>query len=988
LAGRKQFKKKKPLDFKLRKIFQQQKSDERMASLPFSIARDPLTDRSGGMSSVQRRRNKLEGVQQQQQQKENAATKKKRGMLQSRTDANVENVKMVVSGAKSVKPNASGLRRSARNVKVQLDTPKHAISSKRSSATLSSSRSSSRQQQQRNAGNKSRSRHTPGGGAAAQQILEIGDLSNTPAHRSNNVVRDRVTPMAGDAAKRSECDVHEANGGGDGALLGVPQPADRSSFSSIKSQQQRRQGSRVVPESPTVTSARQRDEHMMQQQQQQQAVGIDWADGVTARLRDASLSDARREKVRACQKSVTSPSVWHDLLEWDFQNLEGASREHCLLAVTAAAIKQVDVATDKGAQIHALYGRSLLRTGQLGAARDVFCRMEADGSGHRLKYVYTYWPEVEKALGNADEARRVAQLGIDRGITEPTMGRPKKRTKSALATRAKSKRRSDDNGERDFIVLKDGDDDERSGDKDGADRSDDDDDADEDDDAAVQSASSLRARRDSSKNKRMLAKVRETRQNRLRLRRQGIGGGAGRVPLQVDATTPSSATTSGSEDITSDSSGVDTLPPAAQSNAPVSVAAATAQGQQQQQHRQQQQQQQPPPQVAKAARSTSTHHDDVADPYGEQQCNDVSDCASSSSSSMAFDENDTQRVLSASFLSTVQHVDEKKGMPFRAARSERNAREIFGAMAKVVGDRNMFEINGKRYFRLCKIGKGGSSRVYKVMDECMELRAVKIVDLAGVPGATIASYRNEIDVLHKLRAKPNIIHLYDSQTSDKYIALVLEYAEADLQSVLSNLRRSLRTAEQHAAEHNESPSQAHACFFNYIRLFWQQMLLAVHTIHTERIVHGDLKPANFVCHRGTLKLIDFGIASQIVGDTTNIVRPGAMGTINYIAPEAVIDTSPVDSDSNEHRIKVGRASDIWSLGIILYQMCFDQLPFAAVPLRQRMHAIANPNHRIPFPSVHRAPPSVVDVLKRCLIRDPRRRITIPQLLNHDFMLNK
>lgn len=50
------------------------------------------------------------------------------------------------------------------------------------------------------------------------------------------------------------------------------------------------------------------------------------------------------------------------------------------------------------------------------------------------------------------------------------------------------------------------------------------------------------------------------------------------------------------------------------------------------------------------------------------------------------------------------------------------------------------------------------------------------------------------------------------------------------------------------------------------------MLEAVHTIHEERIVHGDLKPANFVCVQGRLKLIDFGIAKAIQNDTTNIVR--------------------------------------------------------------------------------------------------------------------
>lgn len=52
----------------------------------------------------------------------------------------------------------------------------------------------------------------------------------------------------------------------------------------------------------------------------------------------------------------------------------------------------------------------------------------------------------------------------------------------------------------------------------------------------------------------------------------------------------------------------------------------------------------------------------------------------------------------------------------------------------------------------------------------------------------------------------------------------------------------------------------------------QQILQAVNTIHEERIVHSDLKPANFLLVRGSLKLIDFGIAKAIMSDTTNIQR--------------------------------------------------------------------------------------------------------------------
>lgn len=68
--------------------------------------------------------------------------------------------------------------------------------------------------------------------------------------------------------------------------------------------------------------------------------------------------------------------------------------------------------------------------------------------------------------------------------------------------------------------------------------------------------------------------------------------------------------------------------------------------------------------------------------------------------------------------------------------------------------------------------------------------------------------------------------------------------------------------------------------FDLTTHFWfaEQMLQAVHVIHEEKIVHSDLKPANFVLVRGQLKLIDFGIANAIANDTTNIQRDHQVGS--------------------------------------------------------------------------------------------------------------
>uniref|UniRef100_A0A8D0GK44 TTK protein kinase n=1 Tax=Sphenodon punctatus TaxID=8508 RepID=A0A8D0GK44_SPHPU len=108
--------------------------------------------------------------------------------------------------------------------------------------------------------------------------------------------------------------------------------------------------------------------------------------------------------------------------------------------------------------------------------------------------------------------------------------------------------------------------------------------------------------------------------------------------------------------------------------------------------------------------------------------------------------------------------------------------------------------------------------------------------------------------------------------------------------------------------------------------YWKNMLEAVHTIHQHGIVHSDLKPANFLIVDGMLKLIDFGIANQMQPDVTSIVKDSQIS---------------------------------------------------------KLLAIIDPNYEIEFPGI--AERDLLDVLKRCLIRNPKQRISISELLTHPYV---
>jgi serine/threonine protein kinase len=140
------------------------------------------------------------------------------------------------------------------------------------------------------------------------------------------------------------------------------------------------------------------------------------------------------------------------------------------------------------------------------------------------------------------------------------------------------------------------------------------------------------------------------------------------------------------------------------------------------------------------------------------------------------------------------------------------------------------------------------------------------------------------------------------------------------------------------------------------------MLRAVHAIHEERIVHSDLKPANFLFVRGALKLIDFGIAKAIQNDTTNIHREHQVGTVNYMSPEALTDTSKETNTAQCMKVRsyggiggdgwqLGRPSDVWSLGCILFQMVYGKTPFSHLAVLQKLQKITDPSYAIDYPAV-------------------------------------
>ncbi|KAK4539193.1 hypothetical protein LTR36_001169 [Oleoguttula mirabilis] len=297
--------------------------------------------------------------------------------------------------------------------------------------------------------------------------------------------------------------------------------------------------------------------------------------------------------------------------------------------------------------------------------------------------------------------------------------------------------------------------------------------------------------------------------------------------------------------------------------------------------------------------------------------------------------------------------------------------------------RSHIVINGKIFTQMGKIGKGGSSDVYCVMAENFKTFALKRVKLEDCDESAVRGYKGEIDLLKKLTEVERVVRLFDWELNDdkQELCVLMEKGDTDLNRILT-----LRL--------NGIDAKFDSVFARYQ---WKEMLECVQAVHDYDIVHSDLKPANFLVVQGRLKLIDFGIANAIDTDNTcNVHRDSHVGTPNYMSPESITDTNapqpgmarddagrPLKKD-----MRIGKASDVWSLGCILYQMTYGRPPFAHISNQiVRIMAITNPKHAIEFPDRGVGgtliPPALKATLRKCLNRDPERRPTIAQLLSEE-----
>ncbi|CRK93333.1 CLUMA_CG006874, isoform A [Clunio marinus] len=230
--------------------------------------------------------------------------------------------------------------------------------------------------------------------------------------------------------------------------------------------------------------------------------------------------------------------------------------------------------------------------------------------------------------------------------------------------------------------------------------------------------------------------------------------------------------------------------------------------------------------------------------------------------------------------------------------------------------------------------------------------AIKIIDKTKLDASNLQKVYREVDIMKHLD-HPHIIKLYQVMESQSMIYIVSEYASQG--EIFDYIAKYGRLTEK-VARHK----------------FWQ-ILSAVEYCHNRRIVHRDLKAENLLLDSNlNIKIADFGFS--------NFFTPGELletwcGSPPYAAPEVF-----------EGKKYTGPEIDIWSLGVVLYVLVCGSLPFDGSTLQSLRDRVLSGRFRIPFFMSSGTLQDCESLIRKMLVLQPNKRVTIEQIKRHRWMM--
>ena len=246
-------------------------------------------------------------------------------------------------------------------------------------------------------------------------------------------------------------------------------------------------------------------------------------------------------------------------------------------------------------------------------------------------------------------------------------------------------------------------------------------------------------------------------------------------------------------------------------------------------------------------------------------------------------------------------------------------------------------IRGHRFVR--ELAVGGTSAVYLAESErageMVVLKVLRDSPTAGDEHTQFTRFMQEYELISKVR-HPNVVRIFDLGIADDHAYLAMEYfSRGDLRSLIAS-----------GLDGSEALS------------YLAQMAAALEVVHAVGVLHRDLKPGNIMLRAdGSVALIDFGLAKHVQVDAEITATGEIFGTPYYMSPE------------QGHGQQLDERSDLYSLGVIFYEMLMRQKPYLAQSPMGVIYMHAN----APIPLLPESLRNYQQLLNKLLAKDPMHR---------------